>query len=86
MDRSPVKKDFSTKAELEQTDPNRLADYNMSGHLKEFDPVDIVEEMDLDEKYKRKQKVEKMLDKFRQMPESEHIKSFKKYEKINYMT
>ena len=58
----------------------------MYWHLKEFDPVDIVEEMDLDEKYKRKQKVEKMLDKFRQMPESEHIKNFKKYEKINYMT
>ena len=27
-----------------------------------------------------------MLDKFRAMPESEHIKNFKKYDKINYMT
>jgi len=26
----------------------------MYWHLKEFDPIDLVEEMDLDEKYKRK--------------------------------
>lgn len=58
----------------------------MYWHLKEFDPIDIVEEMDLTEKYKRKQKVEKMLQKFREMPESEHIKKFQNYERVNYMT
>ena len=86
LDKSPLKRDFTSKAELEMTDKTRLGDYNMYWHLKEFDPIDLVEEMDLDEKYKRKQKVEAMLDKFRKMPESEHIKSFKKYERVNYMT
>lgn len=81
-----MKRDFTSKAELELTDKTRLADYNMYWHLKEFDPIDLVEEMDLDEKFKRKQKVEKMLEKFRNMPEQEHIKSFKKYERVNYMT
>lgn len=87
LDRSPLKRDFGSKVELEQSiDKTRLADYNMYWHLKEFDPIDIVEEMDLTEKYKRKQKVEKMLQKFREMPESEHIKKFQKYERVNYMT
>ena len=36
------------------TDKKRLADYNMYMHLKEFDEVDIVEDMDLNEKYKKK--------------------------------
>ena len=50
------------------------------------DPLDIVEHMDLDEKFKRKQQVEAMLKKFRDMPESEHIKNFMKYERVNYKT
>ena len=54
LDSSPLKKDFNSKAELELTDKARLADYNMYWHLKEFDPIDIVEHMDLDEKFKRK--------------------------------
>ena len=58
----------------------------MYWHLKEFDPIDIVEEMDIDEKYKQKQKMEHMLEKFRAMPESEHIRKFQKYERLNYMT
>ena len=58
----------------------------MYWHLKEFDPIDIVEHMDLDEKFKRKQQVEAMLKKFRAMPESEHIKNFMKYERVNYKT
>ncbi len=87
LDTAPLKKEFASKAELEAADDKeRLADYNMYWHLKEFDPIDIVEEMDLDEKYKRKQKMEHMLQKFREMPESEHIKKFKKYERLNYMT
>ena len=57
---SPLKKNFRSKNELEKKDTVRLADYNMYWHLKEFDPVDIVEEMDLDEKFKRKQKIEAM--------------------------
>ena len=84
--RSPIKKDFSSKADLEKNDMARLADYNMYWHLKEFDPIDLDEGMDLDEKYKRKQKIEKMLEKFRNMPESEHIKRFIKYERVNYKT
>lgn len=83
---SPLKKNFKSKNELEKKDTGRLADYNMYWHLKEFDPIDIVEEMDLDEKFKRKQKIENMLQKFRDMPESEHIKSFMKYERVNYKT
>ena len=55
LDNSPLKKDFKSKAELEQTDKLRLAEYNMYWHLKEFDPIDIVEHMDLDEKFKKKQ-------------------------------
>lgn len=77
LDTAPLKKEFTSKAELEaDEDKERLADYNMYWHLKEFDPIDIVEEMDLDEKYKRKQKMEHMLQKFRDMPEAEHIKKF----------
>ena len=58
----------------------------MYWHLKEFDTIDIVEHMDLDEKFKRKQQVEAMLKKFRDMPESEHIRNFMKYERVNYKT
>ena len=58
----------------------------MYWHLKEFDSIDIHEEIDLVEKHKRKKKVEAMQKKFRDMPESEHIKNYKKYEKINQMT
>ena len=55
MDRSPIVKDFSSKAELEQAgDKTRLTDYQMYWHLREFDPIDMVEELDLEEKYKRK--------------------------------
>ena len=86
IDSSPLKTSFKSKKELETRDKARLADYNMYWHLKEFDPIDIVEEMDLDEKYARKQKVEALLQKFRDMPESEHIKSFIKYERVNYKT
>ena len=86
LDSSPLKKDFKSKAELEVKDKVRLADYNMYWHLKEFDPIDIVEHMDLDEKFKRKQQVEAMLKKFRDMPESEHIRNFMKYERVNYKT
>ena len=55
----------------------------MYWHLKEFDSLDIDEEMDLTEKHKRKKKVEALQKKFRDMPESEHIRNYKKYEKIN---
>lgn len=48
----------------------------MYWHLREFDPIDMVEELDLDEKYKRKLKIEAMLQKFRDLPESEHIRKF----------
>ena len=58
----------------------------MYWHLKEFDPIDMDEAMDLDEKYKRKKKLEQMLQKFRDMPESEQIKKFIKYERVNYKT
>ena len=58
----------------------------MYWHLKEFDPIDIVEHMDLDEKFKKKQQVEARQKKFRDMPESEHVKSFMKYERVNYKT
>ena len=54
MNSSPLKKNFTSKAELEVKDKVRLAEYNMYWHLKEFDPLDIVEHMDLDEKFKRK--------------------------------
>ena len=86
MDSSPLKKNFRSKLELEAIDKVRLAEYNMYWHLMEFDPLDIVEHMDLDEKFKRKQQVEAMLKKFRDMPESEHIKNFMKYERVNYKT
>ena len=49
-----MKKNFSTKGELEKTDKKRLADYQMYWHLKEFDEVDIKEDMDLDEKYEKR--------------------------------
>jgi hypothetical protein len=58
----------------------------MYWHLKEFDPIDMDEAMELDEKYKRKKKLEQMLQKFREMPESEQIKKFIKYERVNYKT
>ena len=86
MDSSPLKKDFNSKAELERNDKNRLADYNMYWHLKEFDKLDMDEGLDLDEKFKAKKNHEAMLKKFRELPESEHIKSFIKYERVNYKT
>ena len=55
----------------------------MYWHLKEFDALDHHEEIDLVEKHKRKKKTEEMHKKFRDMPESEHIRNYKKYEKIN---
>jgi len=58
----------------------------MYWHLKEFDPIDMDEAMELDEKYKRKKKLEQMLQKFREMPESEQIKKFIKYERVNFKT
>ena len=58
----------------------------MYWHLKEFDPIDMVEEMDLDEKYKKKKKMEEMLEKFRSLPEAEQIKGYMKYERLNYKT
>lgn len=87
LDRSPIQAEFGSKAELEQAkDPTRLNDYKMYWHLREFDPIDMVEEMDLDEKYKKKQKVEAMLQKFRDLPESEHIRKFIQFERLNYKT
>ena len=53
------------------TDKKRLADYNMYWHLKEFDEIDIIEGMDLNEKYKKRKKVEHIMEKFRQLPETE---------------
>ena len=58
----------------------------MYWYLKEFDPIDMDEAMELDEKYKRKKKLEQMLQKFREMPESEQIKKFIKYERVNFKT
>ena len=58
----------------------------MYWHLKEFDPIDMDEAIELDEKYKRKKKLEQMLQKFREMPESEQIKKFIKYERVNFKT
>ena len=55
-----MKKHFASKAELESAtgDKARLADYNMYWHLKEFDPIDMVEEVDLDKKFEKKKKLE----------------------------
>mgnify|MGYP000625071329 CR=1 FL=1 len=61
IDKKPLKKQFASKQELEQTDAGRLADYNLYWHFKEFDPIDMVEEMDLDEKYKKKKQFEALL-------------------------
>ena len=60
LDRAPLKKQFASKAELESAtgDKARLADYNMYWHLKEFDPIDMVEEVDLDKKFEKKKKLE----------------------------
>ena len=61
LDRSPVKKEFTSKGELEMTDKKRLDDFNMYMYMKEFHEVDIVENMDLNEKYEKRKKVEAIL-------------------------
>ena len=87
MDRTPIVKEFASKNELEQAqDKTRLSDYQMYWHLREFDPIDMIEELDIEEKYKRKQKIEAMLQKFRDLPESEHIRKFIQFERLNYKT
>ena len=42
--------------------------------------------MDIDEKYKKRQKIEKVLEKFRSLPEATHISKFLKFEKLNLKT
>ena len=50
---SPLRAHFKSKAELEQTRGNeeRLQSYNMFWHFQEFDPIDLDEEMDIDDKF-----------------------------------
>ena len=60
IDRSPLRVNFSSKAELESTDKARLQEYNMYWHLKEFCSLDIDEEIDLTKKYEQKKKIEAM--------------------------
>ena len=58
----------------------------MYWHLREFDPIDMVEDLDLDEKYRKKQKMEALMQKFRDLPESEQIRKFIQFERLNYKT
>ena len=86
LDRSPLRRNFNSKVELEQGDEERLKSYNMYWHLQEFDRLDLDEEMDIDKKFRLKQEHEKLMEKFRSLGESVHIKKFMKYEKTNAMT
>ena len=87
LERSPLRLNFASKTELEQAeDEDRLKQYNMYWHLQEFDPIDLDEDMDIDEKFQKKQKHEAMCEKFRSLGEREHIKKFLKYEKTNAKT
>ena len=58
----------------------------MFWHLQEFDPIDLDEEMDIDEKFEKKKVHEKICEKFRKLGDRIHIKKFQKYEKTNAMT
>lgn len=58
----------------------------MFWHLQEFDPIDLDEEMDIDDKFKNKQEHEARCDKFRKLGEGVHLRKFMKYEKTNAMT
>ena len=87
LERSPLRNHFSSKAELEQSkNKERLEQYNMYWHLQEFDPIDLDEEMEIDEKYKKKLKHEKICEKFRSLGEQVHIRKFMNYEKTNAIT
>ena len=43
------------------TDKKRLDEFNMYMYMKEFHEVDIVENMDINEKYERRKKAEAVL-------------------------
>ena len=73
---SPMRKNVTSKAEIETTDRERAQDLNMYFHLHEFDPVDLMEDLDMEEKYKRKKKQAAILEKFNNLPEGEQIRKF----------
>ena len=81
-----MRKNVTSKAEIETTDRERAQDLNMYFHLHEFDPVDLMEDLDMEEKYKRKKEMEAVLEKFNKLPESEQMAKFMKYEKLNIKT
>ena len=74
---SPTHKKVASKIELELTGNNeRIEDLNSYYHLHEFDPVDLMEDLDIEEKYKRKKKQAEILEKFQKLPEDEKIRRF----------
>lgn len=76
----------NSEKELESLDIGRHQDYKLYWHFQEFNPVDLQDHLDIDEKYKERKKMEKVLEKFRNLPESVHISKFLKYEKLNLKT
>ena len=57
-------------------DDERKRAYDMFWHLQEFDPIDLDEEMDIDEKFEKKKVHEKICEKFRKLGDRIHIKKF----------
>lgn len=71
---------------MEQLDQNRHNDYKLYWHFQEFNPVDLQEDLNIDEKFKRRKQMDVVLDKLRSLPETVHIKKFLKYEQLNLKT
>ena len=71
---------------MEKTDAIRHNEYKLYWHFQEFNPVDLEENLDIDEKFKKRQKMEIVLEKFRSLPEAVHISKFLNYEKVNLKT
>jgi hypothetical protein len=67
-------------------DVSRHQEYKLYWHFQEFNPVDLEDNLDIDEKYKKRQKIEQVLEKFRSLPEATHISKFLKFEKLNLKT
>ena len=86
LDSHPVRPVVNSEKELESLDISRHQEYKLYWHFQEFNPVDLQDHLDIDEKYKQRQKMEKVLEKFRNLPESVHISKFLKYEKLNLKT
>ena len=86
LENKPLRQAVRSERELEQLDQSRHNDYKLYWHFQEFNPVDLKEDLDIDEKFKMRKKMDQVINKLRSLPETVHINKFLKYEKLNLRT